>query len=66
MRRILQYKSRQCDLTLSHFRAIQSARQSRNTYCSRYFPLVWNSMLNSSVYLESSYITNLHMKELYQ
>jgi len=66
MRHIQQYKSRQCDLTLSHFSAVQSARQSRDTYCSRYFLLVWNSTLNTSVYLEPSFITNLLMTELYQ
>jgi hypothetical protein len=66
MRRILQYKSRQCGLTLRHFSAVQSARQSRDTYGSSYFPLVWNSMLNSSVYLQPSFITNLHMIEIYE
>ena len=66
MPRILQYKGRQCDLTLSYFSAVQCARQSRDTYGSRYFLLVWKSTLNSSVYLQPSFITNLHMIELYR
>lgn len=66
MQHILQYRSKQCDLIMSHFRAVQSARQSRDTYCSRYFLLVWNSVFNSSVYLHPSFIANLHMIELYQ